>query len=162
MNTLRIAGFLDHSAVNGEGFRSVLFLSGCRHNCPGCHNEALQNFNYGEDIFTADLLGRILKNKPLIDGVTFSGGEPFEQSERLLPLLRELQKHKLSVWIYTGYLYETLLKDPVKSKVLPYIDVLVDGPYLKAYADQNLKYRGSSNQRFLKLTKGKLEALLAY
>ncbi len=162
MRPLRVAGFLDHSTVNGAGFRSVLFLSGCNHSCPGCHNLELQDFNYGEDATISKILSKILKNKLLIDGVTISGGEPFEQSTGLLPLLMALKKLELSIWVYTGYLYEDLTQDPSKSTLLPFIDVLVDGPYLEAYADANLKYRGSSNQRFLKLTQGKIETLLVY
>lgn len=162
MNKLRIAGFLDHSFINGEGFRSVLFLSGCLHNCPNCHNEVMQDFNYGEDITATEIISRITKNIPIIDGVTLSGGEPFEQSEKLLALLKRLKDLKLSIWVYTGYLFEELAQDPVKSSLLPFIDVLVDGKYLEAYADENLRFRGSSNQRFLQLTCGKVEALLHY
>lgn len=162
MIKLRVAGFLDHSTVNGEGFRSVLFLSGCHHNCPDCHNEEMQDFTYGESVTLSDIIGKISKNIAIIDGVTLSGGEPFEQCEGLLPLLEELRKMHLSIWVYTGYLYEDLCKDPLKSKLLPLIDVLVDGPYMTAYKDDHLRYRGSSNQRFLKLSDGKIQTLLNY
>ncbi|WP_069998265.1 anaerobic ribonucleoside-triphosphate reductase activating protein [Cellulosilyticum sp. I15G10I2] len=162
MISLRVAGFLDHSTVNGEGFRSVLFLSGCHHNCLGCHNKLQQDFAYGEDLPITEIIAKISKNKRLLDGVTISGGEPFEQSENLRPLLGALKKLDLSIWVYTGYLYEDLTKDPIKSLLLPFIDVLVDGPYIEAYADANLKYRGSSNQRFLNLTEGKISAYLTY
>ncbi|MDF2877027.1 MAG: nrdG [Clostridia bacterium] len=162
MIKLRVAGFLDHSTVNGEGFRSVLFLSGCHHNCPGCHNEEMQDFAYGESVAFTDILRKISKNTAIIDGVTLSGGEPFEQCAGLLPLLEELQKMSLSIWVYTGYLYEDLYQDPVKSKLLSFIDVLVDGPYQAVYRDDHLRYRGSSNQRFLKLSDGKIQKLLDY
>ena len=75
---LQVAGFLEHSTVNGEGLRTVLFVSGCSHACSGCHNEAMQDVNYGESLSITDIYKRILKNKPIIDGVTFSGGEPFD------------------------------------------------------------------------------------
>ena len=81
MTTLQVAGFLDHSTVNGEGFRSTLFLSGCRHNCPGCHNPETHDPNYGEAMPLTQILERIKKNTPLIDGVTLSGGDPFEQAD---------------------------------------------------------------------------------
>ena len=160
MNTLRIAGFLDHSTVNGIGFRSTLFLSGCTHNCPGCHNKEMQSFTYGEAISITDILLRISKNIDLIDGITISGGEPLEQAEPLYLLLEAIQAMGLSVWVYTGYLYETLINDPIKSKLLPLIDVLVDGPYIASYADSNLRYRGSSNQRLIKLKDGQIDELL--
>jgi len=159
---LRVAGFLEHSTVNGVGFRSVLFLSGCSHNCHGCHNTEMQDFKYGEDILVSDIISKIIKNIDLIDGVTLSGGEPFEQCASLLPLLQELKKLGLSVWAYTGYLYEALLLDSAKAKLLPFIDILVDGKYLEAYADENLRYRGSSNQRLLKLVHGQIESILNY
>lgn len=162
MSTLRVSGFLEHSTVNGEGFRSVLFLSGCGHNCPGCHNKEMQDFKYGEDVLVSDIISKVVKNVDLIDGVTLSGGEPFEQCETLLTLLNELKRLGLSVWLYTGYLYEELLLDSVKAKLLSFIDVLIDGKFVEAYADENLKYRGSSNQRILKLTQGKIEGLLNY
>ena len=76
---LRVAGFLDNTMVNGKGIRSALFLSGCNHNCDECQNKEMQNASYGDDIEVEDILNRIKSNMPLIKGVTFSGGEPFEQ-----------------------------------------------------------------------------------
>lgn len=160
MTTLQVAGFLDHSTINGEGFRSVLFLAGCNHNCMGCHNIAMQDFNYGDTLPIDEIMHRILKNTFLIDGVTISGGEPFEQSQQLLPLLTELKNHQFSIWVYTGYLYETLKKHPEHRKLLPFIDVLVDGPYLQNAANPNLRYIGSSNQRILKLVNGEIASIL--
>ena len=89
---LQVAGFLEHSTVNGEGFRSVLFVSGCYHNCPDCHNKEMQNFSYGEQTSIQTIYESILKNKPLLDGVTFSGGEPFEQSEALAHIAQLIKK----------------------------------------------------------------------
>lgn len=155
MITLQVAGFLDHSLVNGEGFRSTLFLSGCHHGCPGCHNPVMQDFSYGETLPLDILWERIEKNLPLIDGVTLSGGDPFEQSHSLLPLLQKLKAYSISVWVYTGYVYETLAKDPSKSQLLPYIDILVDGPYIQSLHTDQTKYIGSSNQRILHLQNGK-------
>ncbi len=160
VNTLRVAGFLDHSVVNGEGLRSVIFLSGCFHNCPGCHNEALQDFNYGETLPIPKLMHRIQKNAPITSGVTLSGGEPFEQVEGLSILLKQLKACNLSVWVYTGYVYEELAADPLRASLLSNIDVLVDGRYIEALRDETLKFRGSSNQRILKLEAGKIAALL--
>lgn len=157
---LQVAGFLEHSTVNGLGFRSVVFLSGCPHHCPGCQNETMQAYEYGETITQEVLLYRILKNKPLIDGVTFSGGEPFEQSRDLLPLAQKLKAEGLNLWCYTGYTYAQLLEDEDKKRLLAEMDVLVDGPFLKQLMDENLKYRGSSNQHIYALDHGTIIKVL--
>ena len=156
MSTLQVAGFLDHSTVNGEGFRSVLFLSGCPHACHGCHNAEMQAPGYGDLVDSSEILQRILKNKPLIDGITFSGGEPFEQAEALLDLAAAIKAAKLTLWCYTGYTYEVLKQDPIKSKLLALIDVLIDGPFILAEKEEHLPYRGSRNQRMLYLKEGQL------
>lgn len=157
MSTLQVAGFLDHSLVNGEGFRTTLFLAGCRHACPGCHNQEMQHFDYGETIDLETIWSRIQKNLPLVDGVTLSGGDPLEQATDLLPLLQRLKAQGINVWLYTGYLYSQLRKDPVKSELLPYIDVLVEGPYIESLHTDQLKYIGSSNQNILHLENGQIK-----
>lgn len=157
---LQVAGFLEHSTVNGIGLRSVLFLSGCPHHCPYCQNETMQNYDYGESIDDGIILSRILKNSPLLEGVTLSGGEPFEQAKALLPLVKAIKAHKLTLWCYTGYTYDELLQDPDKQQLLTYIDVLVDGPFINALKDENLKYRGSSNQHVYELIDGKINRTL--
>lgn len=162
MSTLKVAGFLDHSTVNGEGFRSTLFLSGCHHHCPGCHNLDMQSFDYGDTLSHDTILAKIKKNLPIIDGVTLSGGDPFEQAESLYPLLVELKNLGLSIWAYTGYTYESLLKEQKYLALLPLIDVLVDGPFIEALRTDTKKYVGSSNQRILKLVEGKIEKELQF
>lgn len=156
---LQVAGFLDHSTVNGSGFRATLFLSGCSHHCPGCHNLEAQAFDFGEQLSLATILKRIDKNLPLIDGVTLSGGDPFFQAPQVLVLLEALKKRELDVWVYTGFTYDALLVHPVYHKLLPLIDVLVDGPYIAALHTTTHRYIGSSNQRILKLYQGKIEKI---
>lgn len=148
---LRVAGFLDNTMVNGEGLRSALFLSGCTHNCEGCHNKAMQDFNYGDYVQVQQILDRINLNLPLIKGVTFSGGEPFEQAKELRILAEKLRDYKLSIWCYTGYTLEQILesKDMNKLKLLEYIDVLVDGKFEKDLIKGALRYTGSTNQRII-------------
>lgn len=153
---LQVAGFLEHSTVNGEGFRSVLFVSGCYHNCPDCQNKEMQDFSYGEKTSIQTIYEYILKNKPLLDGVTFSGGEPFEQSEALSLLAKLIKQEGLSLWCYSGYTYEVLSKDPGKMCLLEQVDVLVDGPFIKEKANSELKYRGSSNQHIYALNHGQI------
>ncbi|WP_054742590.1 anaerobic ribonucleoside-triphosphate reductase activating protein [Cellulosilyticum ruminicola] len=163
IGTLQVAGFLEHSTVNGEGFRSVLFLSGCPHHCPLCHNFEMQNMNYGEQVDYESILKRIAKVLPLIDGLTLSGGEPFIQATSLIPFLKHIKsKWNLSIWCYTGYTYEALCENALHKELLQLIDVLIDGPFVAELKDANLKYRGSSNQRILKINQNKPPELLYY
>lgn len=153
---VQVAGFLEHSTVNGEGFRSVLFVSGCYHNCPNCQNKEMQDFSYGEQTSIQTIYEYILKNKPLLNGVTFSGGEPFEQSEALAQLAKLIKQEGLSLWCYSGYTYEALSNDPGKMCLLEQVDVLVDGPFIKEKANSELKYRGSSNQHIYALNQAQI------
>lgn len=150
---LKLAGFLDNSLVNGEGLRAVVFVSGCNHNCKGCHNKEMQSFNYGEEVLVEDVLKRIKGNMPLIKGVTFSGGEPFEQALALSLLAEELKLLNVNIWCYTGYTYEELSKSKNEDwvRLLKSIDVLIDGPYKEDLTENPLKYTGSSNQRIIDL-----------
>ena len=151
---LRVAGFLDNSLVNGEGLRSVLFVSGCRHKCPGCHNATMQDFDYGDSVSLKEILGRIENNIPLIKGVTFSGGDPFEHAEVLSELAEEIKGMGLNIWCYSGYTYEEILNSNDKSKIslLNEVDVLVDGRFDASKKEGAPKYAGSSNQRILQLS----------
>jgi len=150
---LQVAGFLDNSLVNGEGLRSVLFVSGCRHNCQGCHNSCMQDFNYGDNVSLGEVLNRIKKNIPLIKGVTFSGGDPFEQADALCILAEGIKDMGLNIWCYSGYTYDEILNsnDNNKLRLLNKIDVLVDGRYDEKLKRGSLKYTGSSNQRIIRL-----------
>lgn len=153
---LQVAGFLEHSTVNGMGFRSVVFVSGCHHACPDCQNQGMQDFSYGETYSVQEIFHRIMKNKPLLDGVTFSGGEPFEQCEALSKLAKLIKKEGLNIWCYSGYTYEALHNDMSKHCLLECIDVLVDGPFIKDNMQSELKYRGSINQHIYTLQEGKI------
>lgn len=157
MSQLQVAGFLDNSAVNGEGLRSVVFLSGCHHYCPGCHNKDMQDPHYGEALDHTVILRRIKDNMPIIKGVTISGGEPFLQCEPLLTLLREIKDLSLSTWVYTGYTYEQISADANLRKLLAWIDVLVEGPFVEALLTTDLPYLGSVNQRILQLSNGMIQ-----
>lgn len=154
---LQIAGFLDNSLVNGTGLRSVIFVSGCKHNCTGCQNQAMQDFNYGERVEIDDVFKRISENEPLIKGVTFSGGEPFEQAPALAALASRIKMENLTLWCYTGYTYEYIISHLGSregfKKLIELVDVLIDGRFEKSSADSLLKYRGSRNQRIIDVKK---------
>lgn len=157
---MRIAGFLPNSLANGEGTRAVVFFAGCGHKCKGCHNKDFWDRNSGENFKLTEIANRIIPNIHMIDGITVSGGEPFLQPLGLFNLLSWAKSNNLNTWVYTGYTYENLIqKDILRRSSFPLlnlIDVLVDGPFVEELKDDNLKYKGSSNQRVLKLKDGKI------
>ena len=149
--------------ANGEGVRVSLFVSGCTHHCKGCFNEAAWDFAYGEP-FTKKTENEILAalEPDFIDGLTLLGGEPMEPENQraLMPLLRRFREKfgdAKTLWIYTGCVLETDLKaesrwrTEVTDEMLSLTDVLVDGPFLEAKKDISLQFRGSSNQRIIRL-----------
>ncbi|MBM7870622.1 anaerobic ribonucleoside-triphosphate reductase activating protein [Clostridium pascui] len=157
MNYLQVAGFLDNSLANGEGLRSVVFVSGCSHKCSGCHNEIMQDFAYGDKVLIDEVLQRIRSNIPVIKGVTFSGGEPFEQAGTLSQLARDIKRFELNIWCYTGFTFEEIINSMSDNKqwqeLLYQIDVLVDGRFEESKRNNKLKYKGSSNQRIIDVKK---------
>jgi len=142
---LKIHGTIRQSTVDGLGIRYAIFCQGCPHHCKGCHNPETWNFQNGFYVDTDDLLKEIQKD-PLLDGVTFSGGEPFLQEKPLSDLADKIHQLGLNVWCYTGFTYEQI-KD---SELIKHIDVLVDGPYIQELRTLT-GFRGSSNQRVIKL-----------
>ena len=134
--------------------RLAVFVQGCPHNCPGCHNPETHDPRGGRDITVLEIV-RIYDDNPLLSGVTLSGGEPFEQAAALVPLARAIRERGGNVISYSGYTYEQLLKrakaDPAITDLLRISDWLIDGPFVQALRDLTLLFRGSSNQRILKL-----------
>lgn len=154
---MKISGIINSSLVNGEGMRTVIFTSGCSHDCKDCHALELQDFDYGEEMTVEELMEMIKPNMPLVDGITISGGDPFCKSTELLEILKGIKEYfpEKDIWVYTGFTYEQLKSDICKE-ALKYIDVLVDGKYLPEEKDGAKKYTGSANQRILKLSNGSI------
>ncbi|MGL4762739.1 MAG: anaerobic ribonucleoside-triphosphate reductase activating protein [Sarcina sp.] len=148
MEKVRLSGIAYESLVNGPGMRRVFFAQGCRHNCKGCFNPETHDFNGGELMDIKTLIEDVKEN-PLLKGITFSGGDPMEQADKFISMAKEFKEIGLSIWCYTGYRFEVIKEDKVKNKFLQYIDVLVDGKFEEDLADENLKYRGSLNQRII-------------
>lgn len=153
---IRIAGTVNDSIVDGPGFRFTIFVQGCPHHCEGCHNPQTHSFTDGQDTTTEELFEKI-KSNPLLDGVTFSGGEPFCQAEPLYFLGKKLAENGYNIITYTGYNFEYLLENTndknYYKELLSVTDVLVDGKFEIDKMSYLLKFKGSSNQRILNCKK---------
>ena len=157
MKELRLAGVIRESIVDGPGMRMTIFTQGCPHHCEGCHNPQTHDFNGGTLVDTDDLFNEIIKDR-LLDGVTFSGGDPFCQCKPLTELARMIRAYDgfitpLNIISYTGYTYEYLIANANDEngymELLKELDYLVDGPFVLAKRSLELKFMGSSNQRFI-------------
>jgi anaerobic ribonucleoside-triphosphate reductase activating protein len=147
---MRVAGLVHDSIVDGPGLRFVCFVQGCLHHCPGCHNPESHDPTGGEEMAVEEIAVQMLSN-PLTDGLTISGGEPFDQAWECLALASRARRVGLNVWCYTGYTFESLLEygSSAQKAMLRYLDVLVDGPYIEAERTLSLPWRGSKNQRLI-------------
>lgn len=159
---MKISG-VDYESVNdGEGVRAVLYVSGCSHNCTGCHNPETHNANYGVE-FTDGLKKEIINNikiRPFLSGLTLSGGDPLH-SNNVQSMYDFVKEFKIlfpnkSVWVYTGYTLEEVInkaecidEDIYRRNLLFLADVVVDGRFEKDKKDLTLAFRGSSNQRII-------------
>lgn len=154
---MRYAQIRKFDVTNGPDVRTTLFVTGCTNNCEGCFNKELQDFNYGEEWTkeTEDKFLEYAKNEN-VNGVNILGGEPMEQvmDDSLYNLLLRIKNETgKSIWLWSGYLYEEIIKDNSKKRLLELVDVLVDGRFIIAKRDITLKYRGSSNQRVIDVKK---------
>lgn len=156
MNYIKIT---KNDIANGVGVRTVLWVSGCTMRCKECHNQSTWGFNAGQS-FTNDTMNELLNSliPDYIAGLTLSGGHPLEkQNQQQIANIVKTIKTKYptkTIWLYTGYLYENILKMPfVVRNILPYIDILVDGKYDCTKRDITLAWCGSSNQRVIDIQK---------
>jgi anaerobic ribonucleoside-triphosphate reductase activating protein len=150
--TVRLAGVVDESVVDGPGVRLVVFAQGCPHRCRGCHNPHTWDFGGGTEVSVEQILRRAETN-PILSGITLSGGEPFAQAPGFARLAREARRRGLSIVTYTGYTWEQLISSPASGvrDLLLATDILIDGPFIQALADPGLAYRGSRNQRIIQV-----------
>lgn len=155
---MNIAEIKKLDIANGTGIRTSVFVSGCRHNCPGCFNSIAQNFNYGSP-FNENILTEIVDSikNPIIQGISFLGGEPLDELNvaGVLEIVKAVKKEApdKDIWLWTGYLLEDLLKRAEKDKnllsILESINILVDGQFIENQKELSLKFRGSKNQRVI-------------
>lgn len=140
--------------LNGEGLRVTLFVSGCGHHCKGCHNPQTWDDRSGK-LFDEKAKKELfeLASKDYISGITLSGGDPLYWNN-MYGAFDILTDYKVkfpdkNTWLYTGYTYEQIIKSPILMTLMRYVDVLVDGKFIKELADFNYKWAGSTNQRII-------------
>lgn len=148
-----VAGINFESVADGDGVRVVIYVSGCKHGCKGCHNPSSHSFTAGQP-FTSELQDEIIsyiEKTPFVSGVTLSGGDPVYSATEVKDFLDLLSTRipDISVWMYTGFSYEDLLNDPERASLLMRCDVVVDGEFILEQRDMTLCYRGSRNQRII-------------
>ena len=154
--TINVLQVLHDTTVDGPGFRTSIYCAGCRHQCAECHNPQSWEFGSGTDISTDTLLEEILSD-PFAD-VTFTGGDPLYQAEAFAELAQKVKSaSSKTIWCYTGFHMEQLLKSESGRLLLGHIDVLVDGPFIPGKRSEEALFRGSTNQRIL-LARESLEA----
>ena len=151
---MKIAGTIQDSIVDGPGLRFVVFTQGCVHACPSCHNPETHDINGGTEKSVDEIITE-MRNNPLTDGLTLSGGEPFLQAEPCAVLADAAKANGLNIWVYSGWTYEELLEksktDEDIAALLRLTDVLVDGRFDETKRSLELRFRGSSNQRLIDL-----------
>ena len=153
---IRLFGLEDDSIVDGPGIRFAIFTQGCTHNCEGCHNPESHDLNGGYFEDSSEIINKIKRN-PLLDGVTFSGGEPFLQAKNLAEISLASKEMGLNTMAYTGFLFEDLVKNSTEEngflEFLNTLDYLVDGKFILAERSIDLLYKGSKNQRIIDVKK---------
>lgn len=150
-NYLYIMEVIEQTMADGPGLRTSIYCAGCLHHCHGCHNPQSWEMTHGKKMSIDDLM-TVIKDDDM-SNVSFSGGDPFYQVEGFTELARRIKTEtRKTIWCWTGFTYEEILADSHLCMMLPYLDVIVDGPYIEALRDTQLYFRGSSNQRIIHLT----------
>ena len=145
---IQVLDIIEDTMVDGPGFRTSIYCAGCHHECPGCHNPQSWNPGGGHPMTTDEVM-KIIVADPYAN-VTFSGGDPMYQAEGFTELARAIRSQtQKTIWCYTGFTFEAIVKIPRYRQLLDEIDVLVDGPFVKSLRDEDLLFRGSSNQRLV-------------
>lgn len=155
---MKYASIIKCDTANGTGFRVSLFVSGCGRKCPNCFNPEAQSPEFGKT-FDEKAKKKIFAEleKPYCKGLSLLGGDPMsklsDNRKVVIELCKEVKEKypNKDIWMWSGYTYQELLSDDTSNEVFKYIDYLVDGPYIENMKDPSLKFRGSSNQRIIKL-----------
>lgn len=144
--TLRVLDIKEGTIVDGPGLRTSIYLAGCAHHCPGCHNPHSWDADGGRPTSVAELMEVILDNG---FDVTLSGGDPLLQIDAVMPLAEAIKAEGLGLWVYTGYTFEQIAASPSLRRIIPLADAIVEGRFNMTLRDTTLRFRGSSNQRII-------------
>lgn len=136
------------TTVDGPGLRTSIYLAGCNHHCPGCHNPDSWNPEGGTPMSLEDLLN-IIREEDF--NVTLTGGDPLYNPISTGVIVKEIVKLGKSVWIYTGYTIEQIRASDILSEAVKGAEAIVEGPFIETLIDKDLLFRGSSNQRIVYL-----------
>lgn len=153
---VRLAGYDYESFADAEGVSCVLFISGCSHNCYGCHSPQTHDFNYGLEI-TDDVIDEIneeIDKRPFLSALVLSGGDPMYSAKGLLDIIPKIHVPNNDIWCYSGFTIEEIQKNKDMSALLDKCSHLIDGMFQIDKRDITLKFRGSSNQRIWKKVDG--------
>ena len=150
-NTIRILDIKYGTSVDGIGLRTSLYCAGCENHCPGCHNPQSWDEQGGQAIAVDELFRNIVEADM---NVTFTGGDPMLHPEGFIALAQMIKQNTdKTIWCYTGYRFEDLLKQPARRALIELCDVIVDGRYIEAERELSLHFRGSRNQRIIDVKK---------
>ncbi len=142
---MRVLKIIEGTSVDGPGLRTSVYLAGCRHHCPGCHNPQSWDPQGGTEMSVDELMQVIDYNEA---PVTLSGGDPL-QHPGVLELARRVREGGYNLWCYTGHTWEEITSDPHLLEVVQLCDVVVEGRFVLAQRDTSLRFRGSKNQRMI-------------
>ncbi|MCM1520263.1 MAG: anaerobic ribonucleoside-triphosphate reductase activating protein [Lachnoclostridium sp.] len=143
---MRILDIVEGTSVDGPGLRTAIYFAGCHHKCPGCHNPQSWDMEGGRKMTVSEVMTVINDNG---FNVTFTGGDPLYSLDEVLPLAKTVKESGYTLWCYTGFCFEEIVKDESLRRILDYADVVVDGPYVESQRDVKLRFRGSANQRLV-------------
>lgn len=157
----RYYGIIADDVINGEGICVSFFTMGCEHHCPGCHNKDSWSTepNAGKKLpedYLDQIIALISKNG-IQRNFSVLGGEPLLEINRelVLTILKKVKEvyPSIKVYMWTGYIYETIIKEPMVNEIMKYVDILIDGPFILDKRDISLFLKGSSNQRVIDVQK---------
>ncbi len=148
---LNVGALISGTTMVGPGVRDGVWVQGCSIRCPGCANRAYQPHEERVRLSVARLAGHLAARRHRIDGLSVLGGEPTEQPRAVAALLAAARALGLSTVLFSGRLLEEIEADPCCRELLAHTDLLVDGPFVQGLADPGLHWRGSSNQRLIRL-----------
>lgn len=143
---MRIIDIIEGTTVDGPGLRTSIYFAGCAHKCPGCHNRQTWDFGGGAATTASQVMERVLAAD---FNVTLTGGDPLYQAAKLLPLVKSITEAGYTIWCYTGFEWADIIVNHDMAALLPFIQVVVDGPYIESQRDPDLLFRGSANQRLI-------------